>query len=138
MPKKIDPKKEAEEKKAEEEKKKKEDEDKKHAEAIRTQKQADEQLKIAAQPQSQPPAPGSIPPPPQRGETANAPPSAGQAQAQGEQSVPPISRQPAPPAVQKAAEERAVQVDEKRDEAFKSAEEKRRAEEKAVKAEPAL
>jgi hypothetical protein len=134
VPKKIDPKKDAENKKAEEEKKKKEEEDKKRTEAIKKQaedaKKAEEQKKAAEK--SEP-----MPPPPQRGETANAPPSVpGSGQAQGEDSHPPVSKKPSPPAVQRDAEEKVIKADEKRDEAVKQAEEKRRAEEeKAVKAE---
>jgi len=145
VPKKIDPKSDEAKKQAEEEKKKaeekqKEDEKKKAEEA---KKNADP--KKAEEKKSEP-----APAPPQKGSTANEQPQGQQpntpardaAQAQGQDSQPPVSKKPseaadpAPPAEQKAAEEKVMKTDDKRDEVLKRAEEKRKAEEqKAVEAE---
>jgi hypothetical protein len=128
VPKKIDPKGDAEKKKAEEarnkkeeEKKKKEQEHKKQVEEVKKKAQdalkADEQKKSDVKP---PPAP------PQKGATANAAPQGQKPSTRSVRDEPPVSKQPGkpdpdPPAAQKAAEEKVIKADAKRDEVVKEA-----------------
>lgn len=128
VPKKIDPKGDAEKKQAEEarkqredEKKKKEEEHKKLVEEVK--KKAQEALKADEQKKtdSKPP-----PPPPQKGETANVAPQGQKPSTRSARDEPPVSKQPAkpdpdPPAALKAAEEKVIKADAKRDEVVKEA-----------------
>jgi len=137
VPKKIDPKVEEAKKKVEEGKKKAEERQKEaeKKKAEEAKKKADEQKKSEEVKFE----PATIPP--QKGSTANEQPQGQQpstpardaAQAQGKHADPPVSKKPSE---QKAAEEKVIQADDKRDDVVKKAEEKRKAEEqKAVEAE---
>jgi len=128
VPKKIDPKGDAEKKQAEEARKQKEDEKKKKEEEHKklveeVKKKAQEALKAEEQKKSDSKPP---PPPPQKGETANVAPQGQKPSTRSARDEPPVSKQPGkpdpdPPAALKAAEEKVIKADAKRDEVVKGA-----------------